>query len=69
MRQQKRKNTVPGTKDRIQGAWREEIAGDVFEIWVGISRLMARVGGLSQQTETGIGAVKRAAGKKSAALR
>ncbi|MCF8475607.1 MAG: hypothetical protein K9G60_01140 [Pseudolabrys sp.] len=27
----------------IQGLRREEIEGDVFELWIGISRLMARV--------------------------
>ncbi len=36
MRGQKRKNVFPVTREQIQTAWRDEIAGDVFELWIGI---------------------------------
>lgn len=30
---------------QLRRVWRDEVAADVFELWVGISRLMARVHG------------------------
>ena len=38
--QQKTRNAAP----RIRDAWRDDdIVGDVFELWMGISRLMDRI--------------------------
>ncbi|MFN3938929.1 MAG: hypothetical protein ACK4KW_15310, partial [Gemmobacter sp.] len=30
---------------QLRRVWRDEIGGDVFELWIGVSRLMARVHG------------------------
>jgi hypothetical protein len=51
MRAQKSKTgaTVP---DKLIKGWPDEIAQDVFELWIGISRLMARMGGSDRQFET-----------------
>jgi len=59
---QKRKSS--GSADGARRVWRDEIATDVFELWVGISRLMARVHG-SDRPEL----AKRASGGRLAASR
>lgn len=66
MRQQKRKSKSPAAGNLINGIWRDEIVADVFELWIGISRLMARMRG-SPQFE--IAAAKRLPDKKPSAAR
>jgi hypothetical protein len=44
------KNVIPVTREQIRDAWREEIAGDVFELLMGVSRLMERVRGPDRRT-------------------
>jgi hypothetical protein len=48
MQTQKRKVRRPNANDRASGILRNEIEGDVFELWIGISRLMARMHGPRQ---------------------
>jgi hypothetical protein len=48
MRAQKSKTGAAVTDKLIKG-WPDEIAQDVFELWIGISRLMARMGGADRQ--------------------
>jgi len=55
MQAQKRKGRRPNTSDRANGRLRNEIEGDVFELWIGISRLMARMHSPGQASD----AVKR----------
>jgi hypothetical protein len=44
MRKHKRKHRISVARERVHhDAWRAEIVGDVFELWLGISRLMGRV--------------------------
>jgi hypothetical protein len=43
MRARKQKNSTADTDSFIQ-AWRDDIVVDVFELWVGVSRLTAKVG-------------------------
>ena len=50
MRARKQKNSTADTDNLIQ-TWRDDIVVDVFELWVGVSRLMAKVGG-SEGLET-----------------
>lgn len=50
MRAQKSKTGVAVTDGPI-AAWPDEIAQDVLELWIGISRLMARMGGAGRQFE------------------
>jgi hypothetical protein len=45
MRVRNRKKRGPRADEPIQGHLRKEIEGDVFELWIGISRLMARLNG------------------------
>ncbi len=51
MNEQKDKDGVPMAREQTQNALREEIAGDVLELWIGISRLMARVRGSDHVVE------------------
>ena len=67
MRQRKRKSKAPAAGNLIKGIWRDEIVADVFELWIGISRLMARMRGSQPQFE--IAAPKRLPDKKPAAAR
>lgn len=67
MRQRKRKNKAPAVGNLIKGVWRDEIVADVFELWIGISRLMARMRGSRPQIE--IAAPKRPDKKSTAARR
>lgn len=69
MREHRGKSNVSASDRLIQGILREEISGDVFELWIGISRLMARVCGPHWQAETGIRAAKKSLAKKSPATR
>lgn len=59
MRAQKRKVRVPVIGD-LPATWCDEVAGDILELWIGISRLMARVHGPDRPFETGT----EAAGQK-----
>lgn len=43
MRQRSRKSTKPVANDLVDSLRRQEIEADVFELWLGVSRLMARV--------------------------
>jgi hypothetical protein len=43
MGERKRKSTQPAADDLIVGLRRQEIEADAFELWLGISRLLARV--------------------------
>ena len=52
---QKIKNGAAVT-EKLAPGWHDEIAQDVFEIWIGISRLMARVSGADRRLETSSGA-------------
>lgn len=66
MREQKRKNRVSAAGDRIKGVRHDEIMGDVFELWIGIARLMARMRGSDQPLESSPGP-KRPSARKSPA--
>jgi hypothetical protein len=68
MRQHTRKGGAPGPEYLIDGILRDEIAADVFELWVGVSRLMARMRRPQRQIEIDIRA-RRASAKKVAAAR
>lgn len=59
MRQRKRKCTRPAANELIQGICRQEIEADVFELWLGISRLMARVTAPDRKLEAGAGGKRR----------
>ncbi len=43
MRERKQKIRAQTECDPIEAAWRDDIAGDVLELWIGLSHLMARV--------------------------
>lgn len=45
MREPKQRSGGLAPEDRSPGVRPEEIETDVFELWIGISRLMARVNG------------------------
>lgn len=59
MRKRKRKVRGPWRPERNHGICREEIGGDVFELWLGISRLMARIHGSTLPAETSANSVRR----------
>jgi len=65
MRARKQKNSTADTDGLIQ-AWPDDIVVDVFELWVGVSRLMAKVGG-SEGLETS--KARLSAGKTAASRR
>lgn len=46
----KKKSAVPAEREQNRDAWQEEIARDVFELWMGISRLMERIHGPDRRT-------------------
>ena len=51
MRAQKGK-TGAAVPDKLIKGWPDDIAQDVLELWICISRLMARIGGADRQLET-----------------
>ena len=69
MREQKRKNVLPVTREQIQSAWRNEIAGDVLELWIGISRLMARMRGPDNVADLIVAIDRRPSAKRPPASR
>jgi hypothetical protein len=52
MRTRNRRNEAAVTDKLIKG-WPDEIARDVLELWIGISRLMARISGSDRQRGSG----------------
>ena len=68
MREQKRKVRVPVMGD-LPATWCDEVAEDILELWIGISRLMARVHGPDRPFQAAIGAAPRPPAKKSSAVR
>ena len=54
MRESKRKSTRSVADDLIHGIQRQEIEADVFELWLGVSRLMARVTMPDRKLDAGI---------------
>lgn len=53
MRERKRKSIRPAADDLIHGIRRQEIEADVFELWIGISRLMTRVNLPDRKSDAG----------------
>jgi hypothetical protein len=53
MRERKQRGGGLAPDDRSLGIRREEIEADIFELWIGISRLMARVNGLDRRADAG----------------
>ena len=53
MREQKQRGGGLAPDDRSLGIRPEEIEADVFELWIGISRLMARVNGSDRRSDAG----------------
>jgi hypothetical protein len=66
---QPRRNVAPVMREPIRNAWRDEIAADVFELWLGISRLMARIRGPILLQRRSVRAAKRAPSKRHRAAR
>ncbi|MDO8879133.1 MAG: hypothetical protein Q8M24_19000 [Pseudolabrys sp.] len=64
MRERKRKSIGPAADDLIHGIRRQEIEGDVFELWIVISRLMAKVVSPDRKPAAG-GPGKRPRGRTS----
>jgi hypothetical protein len=53
MRERKQRGGELAPDDRSLGIRREDIEADIFELWIGISRLMARVNGSDRRTDAG----------------
>lgn len=53
MRERKQRGGASVADDRSHGIRHEEIEADVFELWIGISRLMARVNGSDRRSDAG----------------
>ena len=59
MRERKQSGGGLAPEDRSLGVRPEEIEADVFELWIGISRLMARVNGSDRRSDGGLRGKRR----------
>lgn len=59
MREPKQRGGESVADHGSHGARQEEIEADVFELWIGISRLMARVSGSDRRSDGASRAKKR----------